>query len=304
MTDCAHEDDVVAFVSGDLSPTEARALEVHLDRCVACRRLASSLARTTPGLTTPVAFQAGDLLGRYRLVERIGSGGMGDVWSASPVEDPSARVALKLLPRLDPDAVMLFKREFRAVADLSHPNLVALYQLGSAPCGESVVFFIAMELVDGVGFLDHVRGDERRLRSALRQIAAGLATLHAARHVHRDIKPSNVRVAHDGRLVILDFGLVASLSTEERRIAGTPAHRRPNSARVDRRRPPRTATRSASCCTKRSPGPGLCAHRPPRKGLPTSPPCASPCWSPIPRRAPISRRSPRSSAAWWVQTRR
>jgi len=227
MTDCAREDDVVAFVAGDLSREEASALEVHLDQCDRCRRLASSLARTAPGFTATAAFGEGERLGRYRLVERIGSGGMGDVWSAAPVEAPSARVALKLLPRLEPDALMLFKREFRAVADLSHPNLVALYELGSATVGGSVTYFIAMELVEGEDFLDHVRGDERRLRASLRQVAAGLAALHAAGQIHRDIKPSNVRVTPDGRVVVLDFGLVAPIATHERRIAGTPAYMAP-----------------------------------------------------------------------------
>ena len=137
----------------------------------------------------------------------LGSGGMGVVYRVFDVE-LGQDVALKLLHNLGPDHLYRLKAEFRSLAGLTHPNLVALYEL----VADTEEPFFTMEFVDGVPFTEWVRGggalfDLGRLRGALRQLGVATAALHAAGKVHRDIKPSNVLVDKTGRVVLLDFGL-------------------------------------------------------------------------------------------------
>ena len=167
---------------------------------------------------------AADFFGneRFELEERLGEGAYGVVYQAlDRVRD--ARVALKVLRRLRPDALFYFKREFRALADIQHPNLVRYYELFE----ERGNWFLTMELLRGASFIEHVRAgrspidqkearfDEERLRRALPQLVAALTALHAADKVHRDVKPSNVRVTPAGRVVLLDFGLVLDTDARE-----------------------------------------------------------------------------------------
>jgi hypothetical protein len=140
----------------------------------------------------------------------VGRGGMGVVYRA---RDRHGRVvAVKTLQGLSPTAVYRFKREFRSLAGLSHPNLAGLYEL----VADGPRWFLVMEFVEGTDFLTHVRAGPPasaadRLRHAIRQLAGGLAALHAAGVLHRDVKPANVIVGPDGRAVLLDFGLAADL---------------------------------------------------------------------------------------------
>jgi serine/threonine protein kinase len=211
---------------------------------------------------------------RYEVVRRIGAGGMGVVYEAEDKER-GQRVALKTITHLDVEKVYQLKREFRVLADLSHPNLVALYDL----VVDAGTCFFTMELLDGDDLTQHLwskpdanRGtdpeiahahtfktpdpralalavatpvnltassdpnpadaptqasnaiptpcDLIRLRATLPQLARGLHALHLAGKVHRDVKPSNIRVTNDGRVVLLDFGLVAEL--ERRAGSGGP----------------------------------------------------------------------------------
>ncbi len=179
-------------------------------------------------------------LGSYQLVGELGRGGFGIVWEAEHVEQ-RYRVALKTLPsdlqdRLDShraaDRLHRFREEFRRLHDVNHPNLVGMHNL---EC-DGLQWYFTMDLVKGVNFLAYVRPggvlDLDRLRPAFAQLVAGIAELHERRIVHRDLKPSNVMVSHEGRVVILDFGLVVDLdrSTESHSRAnfvGTPAYAAP-----------------------------------------------------------------------------
>ncbi len=221
---------------------------------------------------------------RFAIQRRLGMGGMGVVYQAFDRERNQV-VALKTLRDMDAATVVRFKREFRALADVSHPNLVSLYELVAI---ETHIFF-TMELVPGVSFLRWARGggeddpdpldgdtvelseivvdapetdstepgkrghltprprparpraapvssappaqlDLARLRPSLMQLAEGVAALHAFGMLHRDLKPSNVIVTRDGRVKILDFGLVTDLTGEagvEDALVGTAAYMSP-----------------------------------------------------------------------------
>ncbi len=172
---------------------------------------------------------------RFVLQRQLGAGAFGAVFEAHDRER-NAPVALKLMRRRDPQALLFFKQEFRTLTDLVHPNLVQFYELHSD--GEQ--WFFTLELIRGRSFLEAVRApgegrppfDEERLRAALRQLAGGLGFLHGAGKLHRDIKPSNVMVADGGRVVLLDFGLVTDLAAglQEGKGAGTPRYMAPEQA--------------------------------------------------------------------------
>ncbi|MCA9698056.1 MAG: protein kinase, partial [Myxococcales bacterium] len=193
-----------------------------------------------PGLRRPGAeVEIGDRLGEYLVERRLGAGGMGEVFAACHL--PSGeRYALKILGRVSPTTLYRFKREFRALADVDHPNLISLHELVVPSDG---VPFFSMELVDGAPFIEYVRGRTPtgqlpnlvRLTRALRQLIGGLHHLHLAQCLHRDVKPSNVMVTREGRVVILDFGLVSELAGDERvthdgALLGTPAYMAPEQA--------------------------------------------------------------------------
>ncbi len=210
-------------------------------------------------------------LSRYELRRELGRGGAGIVYEAYDPRTDSL-VALKTIVATGPENLYRLKREFRALADVQHPNLVRFGELAS----EGGQWYFTMEVIRGTTFLDHVRPaatrdgpaaaagadrddvsyttsgaasgvvsvvpevvpfsprgplDEARLRAVLPQLVSALAAVHDAGHLHRDVKPSNVLVSHDGRLVLLDFGLVTALRAAERvqdgDLEGTPAFMAP-----------------------------------------------------------------------------
>jgi eukaryotic-like serine/threonine-protein kinase len=189
---------------------------------------------------------------RFEVVRFLGAGGMGEVYEVLDREH-DARLAAKVMRRLDAHVLYRFKREFRIVQELAHPNLAALgelHELGG-------LWFFTMELVDGVDFLHHVRDpafDEVRLRAALRQLCEALAFLHAHGKVHRDVKPTNVLVTPAGRVVLLDFGLSPMPIPASSRATTSSARRRtwrPSRRRARRSTRAPTATRSARSSSRR-----------------------------------------------------
>ena len=169
-------------------------------------------------------------LGDFRIIRKIGQGGMGSVFEAEHVTR-GTRVALKTLPEVSAEALYLFKREFRSLARISHPNLVGLHRLESE--GES--WFFTMDLIRGTDFRSYVRPDgildSDRLESAYRQLVDAVSELHSRHILHRDLKPSNVMIDESGTLKVLDFGLVFDMETEQELkanyICGTPAYMSP-----------------------------------------------------------------------------
>jgi serine/threonine protein kinase len=151
---------------------------------------------------------------RYEVRDCLGRGGMGVVYEVFDREREEL-VAAKTVRHFDATSLYLFKQEFRALADVRHPNLVRFYELVQRDEGD--VFF-TMERVHGVDFLRYVRRDagrdgrSDRLRHAIRQLVEGVSAVHAAGKLHRDIKPSNVLVTAEGRVVLLDFGVSTQLT--------------------------------------------------------------------------------------------
>src|SRR4051794_13431864 len=171
-------------------------------------REASRITDGVPRIAT-LLLQAGDRLlsGRFEIQRALGSGGTGVVYAARD-HHRGCMVAVKTVRAATLEALHRLRDEFLMLHDLAHPNLVSLGELFD----DDGHWFFSMELIDGVDFLRHVRPDGAldlaRLRSALPQLAAGLAFLHAAGKVHRDVKPSNV-LCTANRVVLLDFGLAS-----------------------------------------------------------------------------------------------
>ena len=180
--------------------------------------LARTATAPADGSCTPTARDAGDVPGTPRMLDRyvierqLGAGGMGVVYEAFD-PDLERRIAIKFLrDGIAAEAEQRLLREARAMARLAHPNVVSVYEVGSANGRD----FIAMELIDGEPLVDWLRSQQRPQRDILAAFLAagrGLAAAHEAGVVHRDFKPHNILRSKSGRIVVTDFGLARESAT-------------------------------------------------------------------------------------------
>ncbi len=155
-------------------------------------------------------------LSHYRIVSKIGAGGMGEVYLAQDTK-LDRRVALKILPAdvaSSRDRMERFIREAKSAAALNHPHIAQIHEIGE----HDGTHFIVMEFIDGVTLREKIhreRTELRKLLKYLQQVAEGLSTAHAAGIVHRDLKPDNIMITRDGFAKVLDFGLAKLVETSD-----------------------------------------------------------------------------------------
>ncbi len=186
-----------------------------------------------------MAVTPGTLLGRYRLLERAGAGGMSEVWRA---EDQTLHrtVAVKVIHdpiAADPTFAERFLREARLVAGLEHPNILSVYDFGTAPLDGKDVSYLVMPLVSGGSLKERIRGPVPPAEAVpwLAAIAAALDHAHSKGILHRDVKPGNVLLDASGRPLLADFGLARSADsvsglTATGTVMGTPSYMAPEQA--------------------------------------------------------------------------
>jgi len=217
VMDCPDPDTLGSLISDALPHSERAAIANHAAACPSCHELISALlgsgsssgadgtVATLPSETAdPSQLLPGAQIDRYVIESRLGAGGMGVVYVARD-PDLGRRVALKVLRAGAPDHRLL--REAQSLARLSHPNVVAVHDVG-AHDGQT---FIAMALVEGANLRKWL-ATERPVVEILRHLAAagrGLAAAHAAGLIHRDLKPDNIFISDGGQALVGDFGLAA-----------------------------------------------------------------------------------------------
>ena len=244
----------LSSVGSELAPADLQRFEEAKHCIELLDRMFRQHSRTDSGVPADVslplegssssALQAFPSSSRYCLLELLGQGAMGIVYKVVD-EQRNTIIAFKKLRENNPARVLRFKQEFRRLANVSHENVVTLFELAQADSD----WFITMELVDGKDFLNalslrHIPADLAESNGAsthaleelctlFLQLAHGLEALHTAGILHRDLKPSNVLVTPDSRVVVIDFGLATSFdwmqlqATHLKEFAGTYAYMAP-----------------------------------------------------------------------------
>src|SRR5499427_6407006 len=235
---------VVAFLDGGLAAPERSIVESHLETCSACAELMTWAAADQAHRSRPAGREGRPFVGqlapgsrvdRYQILGAVGRGGMGEVYAAYH-PDLDRRIALKVVHEAGGDSAVRrarLLREARAIARLSHPNVVSVYDAGTVD--DRV--YIAMEFVEGETIHEWLRSGPRSWREILDVFlgaARGLAAAHAAGVIHRDFKPQNVMIGRDRSVRVMDFGLA--------RLAEEPAEPQEESDAVERSPVPVTVT--------------------------------------------------------------
>jgi Protein kinase domain len=224
----------------------------HSRRCPACDRRFPAAFKVCPHDATPLtqAPESDDPLigavlgGSYEVVRQVGEGGMGRVYEARHLRLPTKRFAVKVLHAefsRQPEVVTRFQREAEASSVLSHPNVVDVYDVSTAPDGRP---YIVAELLLGEELGDYLERVGKMTAAGaarvVRQVCAALGAAHAAGIVHRDVKPENVFLSGDGaRVKVLDFGISKVGEnkdglTKTGTVMGTPDYMAPEQARGDK----------------------------------------------------------------------
>ncbi|MBC8071791.1 MAG: protein kinase, partial [Deltaproteobacteria bacterium] len=262
LGDCLAPDDVVALLAGELDEHATARLDAHVDDCPSCAELLAAVVRSPAlvaaathrdpgapsscsvvhsdgqashdGIAELIARVApGERVGRYVVREEVGRGGMGVVYAAWDPELDRG-VAIKLLRarvRGSAQARSRLLREARTIAQLSHRNVVVVFDVGEALLGGQPVVFVAMELIDGPTLRSwrwQRPHDWRELVRVYVEAGRGLQAAHAAGVIHRDFKPGNVMLVERAgerepqleRVIVLDFGLARVVAELEPSIEG------------------------------------------------------------------------------------
>ena len=233
MLECPAEESILCFVNGVMDDTERAVIAPHLGDCGACAAVIAQLVRdATTSTSTPTEDAAAvgvdiappERISHYRVVERIGAGGMGEVWCA--IDDRLGRdVAIKVMRkgRHDPNAIARFLREARVQGRLEHPSIVPVHDVGDIA---STPFFV-MKRLSGTTLeqvrLVLARGDReaierwprRTLLARLVDVCLAVELAHQRGVIHRDLKPANIMLGEFGETYVLDWGLARVADTAE-----------------------------------------------------------------------------------------
>lgn len=243
--DCPAPDVLAAFAGGDLDAAALESAQAHISHCDSCLEtvalLTSKASNSGDGEVRHRTLAAAeDQVGPYRLVRRVGEGGMGEVWEAQQVAPVRRTVALKLLKAgMDTRQIVTrFEAERQVLALMQHPSIAQVFDAGITEAGRP---YFVMEFVDGVRittYCDQHAFDVRARLKLFQRVCEAVEHAHRKGVIHRDIKPSNVLVAEQGEQVlpkVIDFGLAKAIEhkeadhslTELGMLVGTPAYASP-----------------------------------------------------------------------------
>jgi serine/threonine protein kinase len=228
----------------DEACAQDKELRSEVESLLAAHADAGGLSENPWGTTVADAGGESQTIGPYRLVRRLGVGGMGQVWLAEQTEPVRRRVALKLIKAgmYDAAVVLRFQAERQSLAIMDHPAIAKVFDAGATPAGQP---YLVMEYVDGLPITDYCDRKKLGIRERLRlflQVCKGVQHAHQKAIIHRDLKPSNILVAEvDGKPVprIIDFGLAKAtqtalpgqtLFTQVGAFLGTPGYMSPEQA--------------------------------------------------------------------------
>jgi eukaryotic-like serine/threonine-protein kinase len=250
---CPPADALAAFAFGELDRERSGDLQSHISQCAHCLQAVGHMAASRSTFTAtgagpsaetsaadPILSEPGLKIGPFRLVRKLGEGGMGEVWEAEQMAPVRRTVALKLLkPGMDTRQILArFEAERQVLALMQHPGIAQMFDAGIASGGRS---YFVMEYVHGIRiteYCDHTKLDVRQRLLLFLQVCEAVQHAHQKGAIHRDIKPSNVLVTEqDGRPLpkVIDFGLAKLTSpqdteltlTEVGTLLGTPAYASP-----------------------------------------------------------------------------